>query len=558
VRSPLHHRVLLAAIAAGTLLAGEAGSSPAVRAGRAASPAPATAGNGPASCLGSCTICLDRYLRAVIDGDEVTALQSWRPRDVALAGRLDVSYTDQPLKIDGDSPIWRCLPALRDSAASYAIEPARRVVEGPLAGTIAGTLAIQQAGHQVRFTYTFLEDRGRWLLASPVRFVADRRTAAKGRYVTVYGQQSGLPAGVASFVIAQLDSCIEAVAVVLDLPADRRELLEREKLGYLFVGPREVELLAGAPTVGVANLQQDLVVTSHPCHAHEMTHLLVNFWLSELPLFTLPLLQEGTAVHLGGRWGRHPRVLAAVGRTSLSTGLVTIDELLTYESFHARSADLTYAPAGVFVGFLLHGHGSPGLRAAYRAVSGTAAEVTGWNEQEVKERLAQAMGTTWQELAAEFQEYLARSALEPLIKPGSSPCPFSAMNGLNGKRLTVLVSPCDAWRVVASEGPPLGAILCGAGPAQPPNALFAEHFPGRVYHGERFGLLFSPEEVKLYDYRRQMLIALHAEGFWPSSDRPERERFQDEDGCSIRFIMPVNLFQDPRCGSWELLDLAGE
>ena len=44
-------------------------------------------------------------------------------------------------------------------------------------------------------------------------------------------------------------------------------------------------------------------------------------------------------------------------------------------------------------------------------------------------------------------------------------------------------------------------------------SLFAEHFPGRPYEGQRFGLRASPDEVALYSYPANQLMAIWVAGF---------------------------------------------
>jgi hypothetical protein len=328
-------------------------------------------------------------------------------------------------------------------------------------------------------------------------------------------------------------------------PAEAR--LARGKLGYLLLDPADVERLAGAPTVGVANLQQDVVVTSHPCHAHELAHLVVNAWLQDLPLYMLPLLQEGTAAHLGGRWGRHPRILDRVGRTTLTGGLVTLDDLLTRDAFLRQPADLTYAPAGVFAGFLLRNHGPTGLRAACLAVSGEAATVSSWSADQIRTKLATALGTTWDELAGAFARWLAAPASAG-IRPGTVSATVPVVGTLAGEHLRIeIADDASAGEVGvaidASEDAPAGAILFGGNAdaradesAMPANPLFAEHFPGLAYTGQSHALIFTRDEAKLYDYRLQMLVALHAEGFWPSTT------YAAAGGGGLRFAVARDLW----------------
>lgn len=356
------------------------------------------------------------------------------------------------------------------------------------------------------------------------------------RYVGLVDARSAVGTGAApDRAAALLDSCVAAIAERLALAAADRERLAVGKFGYLLTDPDEVERLASAPTVGVANLQQDVVITSHPCHAHELAHLVAHAWLRDLPPFMLPLLQEGTAVQLGGRWGRHPRVMERLGRTSLSGGWVTLDDLLTRDGFQAQPADLTYAPAGAFVGFILQQYGARGLRAACLAAGGDAESLSRLDADAVKTRLAGALGTDWRTLAEAFAEYAAAPVSSGIL-PGWGSAPAATMPRTASGRLQVTIDDADAADAVGIEVRAMdvdavaGAILFGGGAADAPsNALFSEHFPGRVYRGESHALVFTQDEAKLYDYRLQMLVALHAEGFWPS------DSYLDEGGARLRF-----------------------
>lgn len=457
------------------------------------------------------------YVGNVLSGDLEAAAAGWRDEDLTSSQRLAIQYSDQPLKVDGDSPLWRALDALRAGTATWSVED--------VPGDNNADLVLRTDDQEIRHRYALVATAAGWRLASPVTLAMARLPAHPGAYVCLHGDATTL---------ALLDSCVVAMAARLAIPPDRLAAVASAKLGYLVLPAAEVEQLAGAPTVGIANLQHDVVVTSHPCHAHELAHLVVNAWLGELPLFTLPLLQEGTATHLGGRWGRHPRVLDRVGRTTLADGFVSLDDLLARDDFQAQSADVTYAAAAAFAGFLLDRFGAAGLRAAYLAGSGTAAEVASWRRDDVKYRLAAALGTTWPAVAADFLAYVettAPSAVEPGL--GGSPSPFTSLSESDSFRLEMRRDrDAVAFRLHVAHGEPRGAILFGAGAADlAANDLFTEHFPDRPYHGERCGVLFTPDEVKVYDYHLQMLVGLHAEGFWPSTT------YADDDGRALTYTV---------------------
>lgn len=463
-----------------------------------------------------------RYVEAIGEGDLDRALAFWWPGDRAAAGRLGITHPGPPmLKIDSDSPIWRIQESLRDGTADFQFGPAAVTRGGPLSGSITMMLRVYEGKLRTTKQYLFEPDgSGGYLLRNQARYLAEQGPGSPGEYVMVYERRPGASWELPLHLIADLDAAVAAMADRLRLPAERREILAREKLGYLLVAPDVVEYLAGAPTAGVANLQVDLVVTHHPYHAHELAHLLVNFWLQDVPLYTLPLLQEGLATHLGGRWGRAPGVLAKVGRTSLRTGIVSLEELLTRAGFFGRAADLTYAPSGEFVGYLLDEFGADALRRVYLACSGTLAEVDAWTADEVRARISRAVGQDWGELVAEFERHLDLAPDRAILS-----APTTVPDG--GEVVTREVDPYridvveaeDTIRlsVTSTAGPVHAALLFGGGDRSPErNPVFSEQVPGHPYRGETHALVLTPQEAKLYDLRQQTLTGLHSEGFWPS------------------------------------------
>lgn len=469
--------------------------------------------------LAACDSLVASYLAAVAAGDTASASSCWRGSDLASAARLGITCVGMPLKVDGDSPLWWARPAVPAAAP-----PLRR--EAPVAaadGTVTVALVVGDGADTLRFAYSLARDHGAWRLASPVTLAAEAAgDAVAGRYVRLHGYPAG-PGGGGDAgrraALAALDSCVAAMLDRLDADADLRARLEAGKLGYLLLPPGDVARLAGAPTVGVANLQHDVVVSSHPCHAHELAHLVVNAWLREAPAFMLPILQEGIAVRLGGRWGRHPRVLERVGRTSLAAGWVTLDELLERDAFARLPADLSYAPAGAFAGYILDTFGADGLRRACLAASGPLAAVRGWEREGIGRRLAEALACDWADIAGGMARRAELPAGSGLAAGLAAPLPEAATRVCrDGGCFSIAVGEAFVDIVFSGEpGPPAeGALLFGGGDAAAgPNALFAEHFPGRAWEGQTHGLLVSAEEARLYDYRLQMLVALHAEGFWP-------------------------------------------
>ncbi|HOX26926.1 MAG TPA: hypothetical protein PLL30_14175 [Candidatus Krumholzibacteria bacterium] len=467
------------------------------------------------------------YVRYVLAGDDVAAAGCWREADLVSSRRLGIRYVDQPLKIDGDSPLWRAVGALRDGAATWAVSSPAPVTDG----SAVVELSLQSGGQEIRHPYRVVREGERaWRLASPVMLEMASLPADTGTYVVARGR---------TVEIAVLDSCVAAMTKQLEFPPSRLGEIKRVKLGYLAMSADEVEQLVGAPTVGVANLQQDVVVTSHPCHAHELAHLVVNAWLGEMPLFTLPLLQEGIATDLGGRWGRHPRVLDRVGRTSLADRIVSLDDMLVRADFQALSADLTYPAAAVFVGYVRERFGAAGLRAAYLACSGTATKVSSWSREEVKALLTDALDVDFDDVARGLSAYIS-TAVDPEVRPSGAVSPHARRVATDSLTAAIdFESSGTVFWIRAEGGDARGAVLFGgADDTIARNDLFAEHFPERPFRGETIGVLFSPDEVKVYDYRLQMLVGLHSQGFWPTAT------FAREQGRALRFTVSPDLGLD--------------
>lgn len=496
-----------------------------------------------------------RYAKAALDGDLATVLASWHQDDLAAADRLGTVYQGEAPKVDGDSPLWTFVTALRDSAFGYRFGPPVILQTGPFAGHASLMLVVDPRGPN-RATKQYLlepDGHGGWLLARHERLLADRGPRTPGRFVTVAERRPGAPWTLPPHLTENLDAAVAAMAERLAMPPARLADLERGRFDYFLASPDVVAYIAGAPTVGVAILPSDAVLTSHPHHTHELAHLIVNAWLESPPLYTLPLLQEGLAVHLGGRWGRDPRVLDRVGRATIAGGAASLDDLLARADFHALSPDLTYPLAGVFCGYLLDAHGPDGMRAAYLAVCGSLDEVASWKAADVKHRLADALQRPWDDLAAGFAAWLAD-------EPPAGIAPVDPSRGKGGREQRVgglrarLTRDGDQDGVVVTsrqkEVARAALIFGGDGAEAAPNALFQEHFPGRAYRGETHALILTPDEARLYDYRREILVALHSEGFWPSDGAAQP--YARDGGRTLSVALGAGLLPDD---AWRLVPL---
>ena len=62
----------------------------------------------------------------------------------------------------------------------------------------------------------------------------------------------------------------------------------------------------------------------------------MNFKLRKQHLYTIPILREGIAVKLGGRWGKAPSTLKDLGAFIYKNQILEIDSILTMTDFERR------------------------------------------------------------------------------------------------------------------------------------------------------------------------------------------------------------------------------
>ncbi|MFI5211483.1 MAG: hypothetical protein ACHQIH_01255 [Ignavibacteria bacterium] len=173
------------------------------------------------------------------------------------------------------------------------------------------------------------------------------------------------------YCIKRLDDFVDMIADTLGYSIQEKEFLEKEKILYTFCKDEsEVKMITGYGARGMALLGNDEVVTSYQTHFHEVAHILINFKLRKLGLYTLPFFMEGFAVAVGGRGGMAPRVVTDLGYYLQKTGLLTYDSILTDEQFRSNDGSMSYPVSGLYNSFLLSELGGEKYLELYRKVNG--------------------------------------------------------------------------------------------------------------------------------------------------------------------------------------------
>jgi hypothetical protein len=173
------------------------------------------------------------------------------------------------------------------------------------------------------------------------------------------------------YCINKLDEFVDSIAVLLEFDEQQKQLLEKEKIYYILCkDEKEIEQVTGFNTRGIYITAFDEVVTTYNTHYHELTHLLMNYKLKNLSLYTLPFFMEGFAVAVGGRGGMAKRVVLDIGYYLQKSGFLTYDSILTNDGFYKEDASMTYPVAGLYNAFLLKELGAGKYVELYKNVNG--------------------------------------------------------------------------------------------------------------------------------------------------------------------------------------------
>ncbi len=173
------------------------------------------------------------------------------------------------------------------------------------------------------------------------------------------------------YCIKRLDDFVDMIADTLGFTISEMRILEKEKIGYIFCKDEQsVEKITGFKAKGMAMLGSDEVVTSFQTHFHEVAHILINYKLKKLGLYTLPFMMEGFAVAVGGRGGMAPRVVTDLGYYLEKSGILTYDSIITNDAFYNNDASMSYAVSGLYNSFLLSELGGQKYMELYRKANG--------------------------------------------------------------------------------------------------------------------------------------------------------------------------------------------
>ncbi len=460
---------------------------------------------------------VSEYIKALSDGDLGRAKSFWLEDIIAASGRLEITYKDIPAKFDCVSLVVQKLDDIRSGKAKVMVGmPEEHDGYYIVPVTLIYNLSKESCNYYV------VPHFGKWRLADRSYIFARGWPALGTKYVDLYIGDSTL---INNHALKELDDFIEHAAKQLGISDIRLEQLKEQRVVYYICNEDQIEALTGFKTEGMYDLAVDHVFSQHLPHKHELVHFLVNYRLQNLPLYTLPLLQEGLAVALGGRWGKSPEVVMQLGDILLKNEFVDINSLLTFDGFYlgTNSAEMSYPVAGLLADLIISEHGMDKFLALYRLVSDNQNRVMAMNGDDFKlNKIPAVLGISYDELMTAFNKYRERY-MSVGMRPGADIINDKNTLHFNGQGWNLDIATDGGDYSIHYDGP--DGATCRIFLAEKNNPaektyqswMFAEQNPGAQYHGERFGIVFNGDEAGLYDFYLNCLLAKYVYGFAPDS-----------------------------------------
>jgi hypothetical protein len=219
----------------------------------------------------------------------------------------------------------------------------------------------------LNYSKKFYFKNGKWI--SPITYFSKDWTTKTSKYFIFKLSE---PKYFNDYCINKLDEFVDSISVLLEFTEQEKKLLEEEKIYYLLCkDDKEIEQVTGFNTRGIYITAFDEVVTTYNTHYHELAHLLMNYKLKNLSLYTLPFFMEGFAVAIGGRGGMAKGVVLDIGYYLQKSGFLTYDSIITNDGFYKEDASLTYPVAGLYNAFLMDFLGMKEYLTIYKLANGS-------------------------------------------------------------------------------------------------------------------------------------------------------------------------------------------
>ncbi len=492
---------------------------------------------------------LKEYFEMLVSGNLETAGYMWTQTAQERSSRFKISYKEIPIKLDCSSPVVRYL----DEMSDYLTRPVskKQILDDGFSKLTFSTIFL---GKNVEHPYYLYHDGSYYWLTYSQEYYCREWPVVESKYMRVH-YHPDVKKYLNSLILKEADSFIESLMKKIGIDQNDIEIIEEKKIEYFFCdSDMTVKRITGFLAKGIYDLASDDIISAFFPHYHEIAHLLIAIKLKEQSLYTLPIFREGISVYFGGRWGKMPETLAELAAVLLKHELISIDSILTMNDFKNNSgSDIAYPVAGLFNEFIYSNIPQEKYWQLYREFSGTFEKVNSLTADSIKLTLMNSLNLkSWQKLLENFNKFSREKiSLYAEIMPGIT----EKSNELWSNDMVELSVRKDWVNLKfshSSDRAVSGNLLFGkiSNSETQLSSLFQEQYDtDTVREDYRFGIRYDRNEVGLYDYVTNHLVAKYIWGILPS------DKYFDSTAKSISLRIKKNIFTDglPQKENFKLL-----
>jgi len=443
------------------------------------------------------------------------------------SSRFGIQYDNIPLKIDCSSPIIINLDKMRN----YLQPPVKNIIHlNPVYYSKLEYSNVVDNKLIKYYYYAYHQGKNSALIYHQDYYARDW-PVKETKYFRIH-YHPNIEAYINPIALEEADRFIEQMADSLELSPKDLQLFQDKKIEYYYCDDDQtVKEITGHLTKGTFDLPSNDIISAFFPHYHELVHFLINYKLHKLPLYTLPIIQEGIAVYYGGRWGKTPSVLMALGGFLYNEKIIQIDSILPMNAFdNNNGSDIAYPVSGLFTAYLLHNMNLNDYLKLYLNLSGNFTDLVNMPDSAIKATILEATGgTSWDKFIADFDNFVDKKLKEQTnilpgkIKQGQSIIKNTNYNLTENNNWVALI-----YKSSNDTSSLAGNILFGLNPQLKgmKSSLFQSQYKDSIpFDGYRYGIRFDKNEAGLYDYATNTLLAKYIWSITPSEDyynKPEK------------------------------------
>ncbi len=465
----------------------------------------------------------ESFIRTLIY-DRPSLEKFFDPSDLSQSNRLRIQYEGVDWKIlIGHDIDFKIREMIKSNQIGYSIKI--RALEAPYSKLLFST-----SDSTYKQAFFFKND----MMISPLTYFTRNMIQLKRGYVTFYTTDPSLLSNYSmNHVSMFIKDQSQAIAGFFDNKSQSEWLSYEDASWRHFYGIKynpliyivckdthQIELITGFNTLGLSDLSMDAVISTSNSHYHELIHLIMNFNMSSIPLYTHPLLQEGIATYLGGRGGRSADVMLQSGEWLKEMNIIPLDSLLANQSFQQQDASISYSLSALICKEFIDHYGLKRFIQLYKRYS--------VNEEAIQSLTISKTDLNLDELfndnGKSFQTIISCNDLskglfnlKANIRPVFSQKNLTIWNVVSQKTHNAYWK-FEGFGTFLSKADDPEIYLTGSFKGYR-SRLYKEKLPGKEYRFEHYLLLLTENEISLYDLYLDQLIAIYSNEFVQDSKK---------------------------------------